>query len=183
MKFIQELVSLANSLDKRGMKKEADMVDKILFANRQWTRKEVEVELPKVKVTVVDDPAIKEGTIIPDGNNPFVVVKLKDGKRREKKFDWEAILQVLNDPKTSPLWMDRSDPSPAVPKIASSDVDLNFKKLKEEAELLLTAIADALALYQTGQKNDSAKHIRNSVSKGTKSLLVLSTTLADSLKD
>lgn len=105
------IIKLANRLDKIGLVKEADMIDRIIYAIKQWTKEDVLNDTPKVEVIVDDDPSITHGRIIHEGNNPWIEVTLKNGKTRAKRFSWDAILQALNSPRDHKLPIDRQEKS------------------------------------------------------------------------
>lgn len=44
------------------------------------------------------------GRIIPDGNKVWII--LEDGSRREQWIGWCLLLEILNDPRSSPLSFD-----------------------------------------------------------------------------
>lgn len=80
-------------------------------ATQTWAREDIEalraMDRPKVRCRCEAEGGVPErdcsGRIVIDGNNPWVEIWQKGGWRVER-FSWSLVLEVLNDPFTSPLW-------------------------------------------------------------------------------
>lgn len=87
-----------------------------------WTREEIESlrgwERPRVRARVGDGYRDGErrfrdahAEIVPDGNNPWLVVRTAHGIDIEFRLSWGLLLEVLNDPRTSPVWIEDNRPA------------------------------------------------------------------------